>query len=55
MEEIEHEMQVIAHTGMEEILILTGESRVYSDVTYIGEAVKIARNILRILESRSTR
>ena len=42
MEEIEHEMQVIAHTGMEEILILTGESRAYSDVTYIGEAVKIA-------------
>ena len=43
MEEIEHEMQVIASTGMEEILILTGESRKYSDVTYIGEAVKIAR------------
>ena len=36
-EEIEHEMQVIAKTGMEEILILTGESRAYSDVTYIGE------------------
>lgn len=42
-EEIEHEMQVIAKTGMEEILILTGESRAYSDVKYIGEAVKIAR------------
>ena len=27
---------------MEEILILTGESRKYSDVKYIGEAVKIA-------------
>ena len=47
MEEIEHEMQVIAHTGMEEILILTGESRVYSDVTYIGEAVKIARKYFK--------
>ena len=44
-EEIEHEMQVIAKTGMEEILILTGESRAYSDVTYIGEAVKIARKV----------
>ena len=47
MEEIEHEMRVIASTGMEEILILTGESRKYSDVTYIGEAVKIARRYFR--------
>ncbi len=47
MEEIEHEMQVIADTGMEEILILTGESRKYSDVKYIGEAVKIARRYFR--------
>lgn len=46
-EEIEHEMQVIAETGMEEILILTGESRKYSDVKYIGEAVKIARKYFR--------
>lgn len=47
MEEIEHEMQVIAATGMEEILMLTGESRKYSDVEYIGEAVKIARKYFR--------
>ncbi len=47
MEEIEHEMQVIASTGMEEILILTGESRKYSDVKYIGEAVKLARKYFR--------
>ena len=46
-EEIEHEMQVIAKTGMEEILILTGESRAYSDVTYIGEAVKIAKKYFK--------
>ena len=46
-EEIEHEMQVIAKTGMEEILILTGESRIYSDVGYIGEAVKIAKKYFR--------
>ncbi len=46
-EEIEHEMQVIAATGMEEILLLTGESRKYSDVHYIGEAVKIARKYFR--------
>lgn len=47
MEEIEREMQVIAATGMEEILMLTGESRKYSDVQYIGEAVKIARRYFR--------
>ncbi len=46
-EEIEHEMKVIADTGMEEILILTGESRKYSDVEYIGEAVKIARKYFK--------
>ena len=46
-EEIEHEMQVIAKTGMEEILMLTGESRAYSDVKYIGEAVKIARKYFK--------
>ena len=46
-EEIEHEMKVIADTGMEEILILTGESRKYSDVQYIGEAVKTARKYFR--------
>ena len=47
LEEVEHEMQVIAETGMEEILILTGESRKWSDVHYIGEAVKIARKYFR--------
>ena len=46
-EEIEHEMQVIAKTGMEEILMLTGESRAYSDVHYIGEAVKIAKKYFK--------
>lgn len=43
MEQIEKEMQVIADSGMEEILILTGESRAMSDVKYIGEACKLAR------------
>lgn len=47
MDEIEHEMKVIADTGMEEILVLTGESRKYSDITYIGEAIKIARKYFR--------
>lgn len=41
--EIDHEMQVIANTGLKEILILTGECRSASGVEYIGEAVKIAQ------------
>ena len=46
-EEIEKEMKVIADSGMEEILILTGESRSKSDVTYIGEACKLAAKYFR--------
>lgn len=49
MEQIEHEMQVIADSGMEEVLILTGESRVQSPVEYIGEAVKLARKYFRMV------
>lgn len=47
MEEIEHEMKVIADSGMEEILLLTGESRSMSDVKYIGEACKLAAKYFR--------
>lgn len=47
LEEVEHEMKVIADTGMEEVLILTGESRKYSDIHYIGEACKIASRYFR--------
>ncbi|MCR5770932.1 MAG: 2-iminoacetate synthase ThiH [Butyrivibrio sp.] len=47
LEEIDHEMSVIAQTGMEEILMLTGESRRYSDIKYIGEALKIAKKYFR--------
>lgn len=49
MEQIEHEMKVIADSGMEEILILTGESRAQSDIHYIGEACKLARNYFRMV------
>ena len=48
-EQIEHEMQVIADSGMEEILILTGESPAKSDVEYIGEACKIARKYFKMV------
>lgn len=49
MKQIEHEMNVIADSGMEEILILTGESRSQSDVRYIGEACKLARKYFRMV------
>ncbi len=48
-EQIEHEMKVIADSGMEEILILTGESRSKSDISYIGEACKLARKYFRLV------
>ncbi len=47
--EIEQEMAAIAETGLQEILILTGESRKMSDVKYIGEACKIARKYFKVI------
>ncbi len=49
MEQIRREMEVIADSGMEEILILTGESRSKSDVPYIGEACKLAKEYFRMV------
>lgn len=46
-DEIEKEMKAIAKTGLEEILILTGESRSKSDIEYIGEACKIGRKYFK--------
>lgn len=48
-EEIEKEMAAIAKSGLEEILILTGESRAQSDVSYIGEACRIARKYFKMV------
>ena len=48
-EEIDKEMAAIAKTGLQEILILTGESRAKSDVKYIGEACKIARKYFKVI------
>ncbi len=48
-EQIEHEMKVIADSGIEEILMLTGESRTQSDIRYIGEACKLARKYFRMI------
>ena len=49
MEQIEKEMKIIANSGMEEILILTGESRSQSNVEYIGDACKLARKYFRMV------
>lgn len=48
-DEIERELQAIAATGLQEILILTGESRTMSPVSYIGEACRLARKYFRVI------
>ena len=47
--EIEQEMQAIAAQGLEEILLLTGESPAMSDVRYIGGACRLARKYFRVV------
>lgn len=49
MEQIESEMKIISESGIEEILILTGESRTESDIHYIGEACKLGRRYFRMI------
>ncbi len=49
VEEAEKEMQAIAGTGLEEILILTGESHKMSDPAYIGEMCKLARKYFKMV------
>lgn len=48
-EEIDEEMKEIAKTGLQEVLILTGESKAKSNVEYIGEACKIARKYFKVI------
>ncbi len=48
-DEIDREMKVIASTGIQEILLLTGESRTHSDPNYIEELVlKASKYFLNI-------
>lgn len=47
--EIRLEMESIAASGLTEILLLTGESRQYSGVEYIGNACKIASEYFRMV------
>ena len=44
---IEHEMRIIAESGIEEILLLTGESPIKSSPEYIGRACTMARKYFR--------
>ncbi len=47
LDEIENELIAIKKTGLEEILILTGESRKMSDVNYIANATKLAKKYFK--------
>ncbi len=49
MEQIEKEMQVIADSGMEEILILTGESRTMRGVKYFGGVGRLEKKFFRMV------
>lgn len=47
--DIERELKEIAATGLEEILLLTGESPQISDINYLKEACRIARRYFRVV------
>ena len=49
LDQVEKELQAIAKTGLQEILILTGESKKHSDVKYIGEACKLASRYFSVV------
>lgn len=48
-EEIDEELKTIAKTGLQDILILTGEEKKQSSVEYIGEAVKLAAKYFKLV------
>lgn len=48
-DEIEEELKTIAKTGLQDILILTGEEKKQSSVEYIGEAVKLAAKYFKLV------
>ena len=49
LDEIEAELKAISSTGLEEILILTGESPEHSSVEYITAACELARKYFRVV------
>lgn len=48
-EELHRECKNIADTGIEEVIMLTGESPKMSDIKYIGNTVKIASQYFRVI------
>ena len=48
-EELHQECKNIADSGIEEVIMLSGESPKMSDIKYIGNAVKIARQYFRVI------
>lgn len=48
-EEIENEMRALAAEGIEDVLILTGESDKFSPIEYIEMAVRLARKYFRVV------
>ena len=46
LHEVELEAQVISGTGLQHLLILTGESRQHSPVSYIADCALCAKKIL---------
>ncbi|MDD7363046.1 MAG: 2-iminoacetate synthase ThiH [Peptoniphilus sp.] len=48
-EEIEDEMKALAAEGIEDVLILTGESDKFSPISYIEMAVRLARKYFRVV------
>ena len=49
LDEIEAEVKAIAKTGLEEILILTGESPEHAGADYIAGAISIAKKYFRVI------
>ena len=49
MEEIEAEMKAVSETGLQEILILTGESPSRADPRYIAAACSLAKKYFRVI------
>ena len=47
--EIHAEMQAIAQSGLQEVLLLTGEGREYASVEYIDNACRIAREYFKVV------
>ncbi|MDU4715340.1 MAG: radical SAM protein, partial [Anaerococcus sp.] len=48
-EEIEEEMKSLSETGIEDVLILTGESQKFSSVDYIAKACEIAKKYFKTI------